>query len=58
MGVRILGTSPRNMDRAEDREEFDKALTACSILRPRGETIFTVDEAKETARRLRLSSFS
>ena len=52
MGVKILGTSPRNMDRAEDREEFDKALSRCGILRPQGETIFTVDEAKKVANRL------
>ena len=52
MGVKIIGTSPRNMDRAEDREEFDKALSKCGILRPQGGTIFTVQEAKEVANRL------
>ena len=58
MGVKILGTSPKNMDRAEDREEFDKALSKCGILRPQGGTIYTVKEAKETANKLRISSFS
>lgn len=58
MGVKILGTSPKNMDRAEDREEFDKALNKCNILRPKGETIFTVEEAKKVANMLRISSFS
>jgi len=52
MGVKILGTSPRDMDRAEDREEFDKALTNCGILRPMGGTIYTVEEAKKVANRL------
>ncbi len=52
MGVKILGTSPKNMDRAEDREEFDKALSKCGILRPQGGTIYTVAEAKEVASRL------
>ena len=52
MGVKILGTSPKNMDRAEDREEFDKALSRCGILRPQGETIFTAEEAKDAAKRL------
>ena len=52
MGVRILGTSAVDMDRAEDREEFDKALTNCGILRPTGGTIYTVEEAKEVANRL------
>ena len=52
MGVKILGTSAVDMDRAEDREEFDKALTNCGILRPKGDTIYTVEEAKEVANRL------
>ena len=52
MGVKILGTSAVDMDRAEDREEFDKALSNCGILRPKGDTIFTVEEAKEVANRL------
>lgn len=58
MGVRILGTSPIDMDRAEDREEFNRALNRCGILRPLGETIFTIEEAKQVAHRLRISSFS
>ncbi|MBO5397746.1 MAG: carbamoyl-phosphate synthase large subunit [Clostridia bacterium] len=52
MGVKILGTAEVDMDRAEDREEFDKALTNCGILRPKGDTIYTVEEAKEVANRL------
>ena len=52
MGVKILGTQEVDMDRAEDREEFDKALTNCGILRPQGDTIYTVEEAKEVANRL------
>ena len=52
MGVKILGTSAVDMDRAEDREEFDNALTNCGILRPKGDTIYTVEEAKEVANRL------
>lgn len=52
MGVKVLGTSPKDMDRAEDREEFDKALTNCGILRPQGGTIYTVEEAKQVANRL------
>ncbi len=52
MGVRILGTSEENMDRAEDREKFDEALEKCGILRPKGDTVFTVEEAKEVANRL------
>lgn len=52
MGVPILGTDAVDMDRAEDREEFDKALEVCGILRPSGGTIYTVQEAKEVAARL------
>ena len=52
MGVKILGTSEENMDRAEDREKFDEALEKCGILRPKGDTIFTVEEAKKVANRL------
>ncbi|MBR3697505.1 MAG: carbamoyl-phosphate synthase large subunit [Clostridia bacterium] len=52
IGVKILGTSAVDMDRAEDREEFDKALTNCGILRPKGGTIYTVEEAKAVANRL------
>lgn len=58
MGVKILGTSPKNMDRAEDREEFDQALSRCGILRPQGGTIYTVEEAKDVANKLRISSSS
>ena len=52
MGVKILGTQEKDMDRAEDRKEFDNALNNCGILRPKGSTIFTVEEAKEVANKL------
>lgn len=52
MGVKILGTQEVDMDRAEDRKEFDEALNNCSILRPKGSTIFTVEEAKSVANKL------
>ena len=52
MGVKILGTSEENMDRAEDREKFDEALENCGILRPKGDTVFTAQEAKNVAQKL------
>ncbi len=52
MGVKILGTQEVDMDRAEDRKEFDEALNNCGILRPKGSTIFTVEEAKKVANNL------
>ncbi len=53
MGVNIMGTSEVDMDRAEDRKEFDAALTNCRILRPKGETIYTVQEAIDVANKLK-----
>lgn len=53
MGVKILGTSENNMDRAEDRELFDKALENCGIPRPQGGTVFTEDEAIKVANELK-----
>ena len=53
MGVKILGTAEIDMDRAEDRELFDKALENCGILRPKGDTVYTKEEAKEVANRLK-----
>ncbi len=52
MGVKILGTQERDMDRAEDRELFDEALNSCGILRPKGSTVYTVEEAIKVAREL------
>ncbi|MCR5186384.1 MAG: carbamoyl-phosphate synthase large subunit [Clostridia bacterium] len=53
MGVHIMGTSEVDMDRAEDRKEFDDALSNCGILRPKGETVFTTEEAIDVANKLR-----
>jgi len=47
MGVPILGTSAENVDAAEDRELFDEILEKCEIPRPKGQTVFTAEEAKK-----------
>ncbi len=52
MGVPILGTDADDVDAAEDRERFDEVLGRCGIRRPKGDTVFTADEAKEVAARL------
>ncbi|MGL4605982.1 MAG: carbamoyl-phosphate synthase large subunit [Eubacteriaceae bacterium] len=52
MGVPVLGTTPKNIDAAEDREVFDQLLESCGIPRPEGETVFTTEEAKEVAQKL------
>ena len=46
MGVPILGTSAEDVDAAEDRELFDEILAQCNIPRPKGDTVFTAEEAK------------
>jgi len=51
-GIPILGTSVENIDRAEDREKFDRLLKKLDIPRPPGGTAFTVEEALEIAEKL------
>ncbi len=52
LGVRILGTQAADIDAAEDRELFDELLERCGIPRPKGETVFTVEEALKAANEL------
>ncbi len=52
MGVRILGTSAADIDAAEDRELFDELLEKCGIPRPKGETVFTTEQALKAANEL------
>ena len=52
MGVPILGTSAENVDAAEDHELFDEILEQCQIPRPKGQTVFTAEEAKKAANEL------
>ena len=49
LGVRILGTQAADIDAAEDRELFDELLEKCNIPRPKGETVFTEEEALKAA---------
>ncbi|MDD6032314.1 MAG: carbamoyl-phosphate synthase large subunit, partial [Oscillospiraceae bacterium] len=49
LGVRILGTSADAIDEAEDRERFDALLERCGIPRPKGQTVFTTEEALKAA---------
>lgn len=51
-GVKIFGTSAKDVDAAEDREKFDAILESLGIPRPKGTTIFTLEEALEAANRL------
>lgn len=45
LGVHIFGTDADHVDAAEDRERFDAILESCDIARPKGQTIFTEEEA-------------
>ncbi len=52
-GVKILGTSVANIDRAENREKFDALLAALDIRRPAGKAVTGLQEALLAARELR-----
>ena len=52
MKVPILGTQPKYIDEAEDREKFDELLEKLDIKRPKGKAIWSVDEGIEEANRL------
>ncbi|MCS7150744.1 MAG: carbamoyl-phosphate synthase large subunit [Caldimicrobium sp.] len=51
-GVKILGTSPINIDRAEDREKFEALLQKLNLKRPSAGTAHTEEEALEVAEKL------
>jgi len=48
-GVNILGTSLSNIDRAENRDEFEKLLRELEIPQPLGATCHTIEDAKRIA---------
>ncbi|MBO8168143.1 MAG: carbamoyl-phosphate synthase large subunit [Thermoanaerobacteraceae bacterium] len=51
-GWKILGTSVEDIDRAEDRDKFERLLNRLDIPRPRGKTATSVEEAVDIARDL------
>lgn len=51
-GVKILGTSLEAIDRAENRDEFEKALEKLAIPQPEGKTATSVEEALTIARQI------
>jgi carbamoyl-phosphate synthase large subunit len=51
-GVKILGTSVDSIDIAEDRERFSKLLKNLNIPQPENGIAFSLEEAKEVARRI------
>ena len=52
MGVKIFGTDASDVDAAEDRKKFDKVLEDVGIPRPKGRTVFTLEEALVVANEL------
>lgn len=52
LGVRIFGTQAADVDAAEDRERFDNILEKVGIPRPKGRTVYTLEEALAAANEL------
>ncbi|MGI6511437.1 MAG: carbamoyl-phosphate synthase large subunit [Catenisphaera adipataccumulans] len=51
-GIKILGTTLEDIDRAEDRHEFEDMLNKLEIPQPEGATATTVEEALVIANRI------
>ena len=51
-GIRILGTSAKSIDLAEDREKFDAILEDLGIGRPKGFSVMTKADALTAANQL------
>ena len=51
-GVQILGTSLENLNRAEDRKEFEELLNAIDVPQPKGKTATSPQEALDNAREI------
>ncbi|MGQ9509140.1 MAG: carbamoyl-phosphate synthase large subunit [Thermodesulfobacteriota bacterium] len=52
MGAKIIGTSPENIDRAEDRKRFQALLKKLRLVQPPNGTATTVEEAKRVAKEI------
>lgn len=51
-GIKILGTSVDDIDRAEDRKRFEELLRSLDIAQPLGVTVTSIDEAIEKSAHL------
>ncbi len=51
-GVRILGTSLEDLDRAENRDKFESTLSKLGVPQPEGKTATSVEEAVVIAERI------
>ena len=48
-GIKVLGTSPEAIAKAEDREQFDALLEGLGIPRPQGRAVRSLEAAREVA---------
>ncbi|MBU8877753.1 carbamoyl-phosphate synthase large subunit [Bacillus sp. FJAT-29790] len=48
-GVKILGTSLEDLDRSENRDKFEQALSELNIPQPKGKTALSIEEAVNIA---------
>ena len=51
-GVRIIGTTPESIDRAEDRKKFKQLLHKLKLNQPANDTVVDFKGAKRTAKRI------
>jgi len=51
-GVKIIGTAPDAIDRAEDRKRFSELVDKLGLTQPQNGTAVTVEEAKKAAQRI------
>ncbi len=51
-GVKILGTSPANIDLAEDRKKFQALLHKIKLIQPDNETVTSFEEAAKAAAKI------
>jgi carbamoyl-phosphate synthase large subunit len=51
-GVPIIGTTPDNIDRAEDRKRFKEVLDTLGLKQPANDTAISLEEATVIARRI------
>ncbi len=49
LGVRILGTSPKSIDKAEDRQKFSQLLDKLGVDQPQWEELTSIEEAEKFA---------
>ncbi len=52
VGVRILGTEPENIDKAEDRHKFSELLDTIGVEQPEWKELTSIEEAKKFANKV------